>query len=105
MRRIWVNLKKIFDKLSTSKDPFNIGSIYYVREGTYRNRFIVYTDKDEEKLGFLLLPEAENITIPYKDCLLGINSGLLEPVESLPKKITNTCVTQYEQNIYTHNRR
>lgn len=106
MLRIWEKLKHIF-RLSSNITPerFSIGSIFYVKEGTFRNRFIVHTKKREDFLDFLLLPEAENITIPYKDCLIGINGGIIEQVETLPKKITTTCITQYEQNSYSHNRR
>lgn len=109
MLQIWESIKSIFLNLrkrdTRNTCEFNIGSIFYITEGTYRNRFIVHTNKEEESLGFLLLPEAENIIIPYKDCTIGIESGLIQSIENLPKSIANTCITQYEQNQYSHNRR
>ena len=102
--RIWESLKALFfRKASTAQ--CTVGNIYHIHTGTHRNKFIILVNTSEKKLSFLLLPEGKNLIISYKDYNIGIESKIIEYVETLPRKISKVCKRQYEKNEYADCRR
>jgi hypothetical protein len=72
--------------------------IYAVTAGAYLGELLVYIDTETSTHNFLSLPEMHIRKIPTEKFYLGIEQGIVDVVEKLPRKIYNTCKLQYKKN-------
>ena len=96
-------LKKAVDLLSPKKvDPKRFPpdhrSIYGVSRGKYLGEFLVYMKSESDNMYFLSLPKMVRRVIPVDKFKNGIDTGVLEFQEILPRGIYDVCEKQYEQS-------
>ena len=96
-------LKKAVDLLSSKKvDPKTSSpvprAIYGVSRGKYLGEFLVYMKSESDNMHFLSLPKMVHRVIPVDKFKNGIDTGVLEFQEMLPRKIYDVCEKQYEQS-------
>ena len=77
------------------------GDMFACTQGTYIGANLVLLNTRGKNCKFLNLPEMDNIDIPKKDVLQGVESGILELLETLPADIIKVCEAQYEKNTNT----
>jgi hypothetical protein len=106
LTQLWETIKSLILKLQKPVDrSLRKGDIYHIREGTHRNKFILFIDTHAGDLNFLLLPEAKNITIKKPDLTLGTDRGIISYIENVPRSTYNTCYKQFNHNETTSSRR
>jgi hypothetical protein len=74
------------------------GDIYACTKGTYIGSNLVFMESHDDECGFLNLPDMVNMKISTADVKSGLDSGVLELLESLPDDIIHICEKQYEKN-------
>ena len=77
------------------------GDMFACTQGTYIGANLVILSGRGNNYKCLNLPEMTNIDIPKKDALQGIETGILELLETLPADIIKICEAQYEKNTNT----
>ena len=77
------------------------GDMYACTKGTYIGSNLVLIEHDDQECGFLNLPDMVNMKIPTADVQSGVDTGVLELLESLPDDIICICEKQYEKNSNT----
>jgi hypothetical protein len=90
--------------LSHLKNSFSVkphpkrGYIYAVTKGTYLGELLVYCKTMNESHGFLSMPKMINRVIPVEKFQFGLDNGIVDVVERLPRNIYDTCLRQYNKN-------
>ena len=77
------------------------GDMFACTQGSYLGANLVLINDTKETYKFLNLPEMLNIDISKNDVKTGIETGILELLESLPADIIKVCEAQYEKNTNT----
>jgi len=90
----------LFSSTHSESDSYSPSprSIYGVSKGKYLGEFLVYIKSESDNMHFLSLPKMTQSIIPVEKFKTGIDTGVLEFQEILPKKIYDTCAKQYEQS-------
>ena len=94
-------LKNVLSHLKSSfsaKPHPRKGYIYAVTKGTYLGELLVYCKTMNESFGFLSMPKMLNRHIPTEKFQFGLENGIVDIVEKLPKNIYDTCLRQYNKN-------
>ena len=72
--------------------------IYAITAGAYLGELLVYTEQIPGSYSFLSLPQMVNRMIPVDKFTFGIETGIVEVVEKLPRHVHSTCMKQYHKN-------
>ena len=83
----------IFNFFSKMKN----GSVYAVQTGDYAGQFFNYIKKDSDNYVFLSTPNIKIVKVPKKEFDFGIEHGIVEYVETLPRNIFKVIKAQYQQ--------
>lgn len=75
------------------------GMLFAVTQGIHFGANIVCIKTNESQINFLNVNDMTNMDIPRSDVLTGIESGVIELLESIPDDIMDICNKQYEKNI------
>jgi len=75
------------------------GMLFAVTRGTYFGANLVCIDSSESKINFLNVNDMTNMSISREDALTGLETNVLELLESIPDDIMDICIKQYEKNI------
>lgn len=75
------------------------GQLYAVTQGTYKGSNLVVVNLESTNVEFLDLPDMVPRKIPRSEVVTGINSNILELLETIPGDIMKVCLKQYEKNI------
>lgn len=75
--------------------------MYACTQGTFIGANLVLLSARGGNYKFLNMPDMDNIDIPKNDVLQGIETGILELLETLPADIIKVCQAQYEKNTNT----
>lgn len=86
-------IKKNYKKAPKSRE------VYAIVTGAFVGEMLVYCKKDQDNYFFLSIPKNVNRTIPIDKFHFGVDNKIAEYVDTLPKKVYNTCFKQYEYNI------
>jgi hypothetical protein len=71
--------------------------IYSVLKGTFSGEFFVYITKKENGFLFFSLPDFKERLVPSDSFVTGINCGVLEFIERLPKNIFQEVELQHKK--------
>lgn len=93
-------LKNVLQRLKSnfSKTHPRPGYIYAVTKGTYLGELLVYCKDLKDNDGFLSMPKMINRHIPKDKFKFGLDNGIVDIVEKLPKKVYDVCSRQYKKN-------
>ena len=69
--------------------------VYAVTKGDYLGEFFVYMTKEEGSYIFLSLPDFRVRKVPVNDFDNGVEQGVLDMVERLPRSVYIECQEQY----------
>ena len=94
---------KVWNKLSTGikdylKKPKK-RNVYAVTKGDYLGEFFVYMDKEESSYVFLSLPDFRIRKVPINDFDSGVDEGVIDMVERLPRSVYIECQEQYTKTL------
>ena len=90
--------KSLKNQKQVKKQRFVERGMYFIAKGDNQGAFILNIkefDSTDSK-AFLLMPNLERITIPKNSIPEFFQAGVLEYVHTLPSKVYNVCVEQYE---------
>ena len=73
-------------------------SLYAIQTGVFAGEFWVYVKQDQTKYYFLATPTMLNRDIQKEVFESGKKANIVDFVESLPSKIHEVCVKQFEKN-------
>lgn len=90
------NFKTMF-KLFKKTHPIK-GYSYAVTTGAYVGEMFVFIEEKEEDYKFISIPKNVNRDVPKDKFILGMNEGIVEVVEKLPRKISSLLEKQYRFN-------
>lgn len=86
---------KLFQKNKLSN--IAISNFYVVDAGTYGGDYLVLIEQIENSLTFLVLPDMTKRVIQVEDFKRGLDNGVVNFLEKLPKSIFKTCKTQFSK--------
>ena len=90
-------LKKLYtgirDVLANDKPKQRV--VYAVTKGDYLGEFLVYVEETDLTYCFLSLPDMHIRDIPKSDTASGLQEGILDKVETLPRDVFSICHAQY----------
>jgi hypothetical protein len=70
--------------------------LYAIKNGDYAGHFCAYIYSTNEKHVFLTVPNNQKIEVPLKDFEDGIEQGVVDFVEVLPKHVYKVIKAQYD---------
>ena len=73
--------------------------IYAVTKGDYLGEFFVYMDERESSYVFMSLPDFRIRKVPVNDFDNGVEQGVLDMVERLPRSVYIECQEQYTKTL------
>ncbi len=76
--------------------------VYAVTKGDYIGEFLVYVEEIESVYCFLSLPDMHVRDIPKSDIVSGLQEGILDEVETLPRDVFSICHAQYVESRINH---
>lgn len=85
-------------KSSFSKTHPRPRYIYAVTKGTYLGELLVYCKDLKESVGFLSMPKMINRHIPKEKFYFGVENGIVDIVQKLPRSVYDVCIRQYKKN-------
>lgn len=91
---------KFINKLVNRKNkviPKN-REVYAVGTGAYVGEMLVYCKADDKQYHFLSIPKNINRSVPIDKFDFAIEHKIAEFVTTLPRKVHNICVKQFEYN-------
>jgi len=75
------------------------GSLYAVSYGSLKGTFLTFVEKTDGGYGFLATPDMKNIIVPVDEFDKGLDCGIIEFVEILPKDVRAVVNKQYRDNV------
>jgi hypothetical protein len=87
-----MDIKKLFKSIKK-------GSLYAVSYGAYKGNFFTFIEKTKDGYGFLVTPDMKNIIVPVDEFDKGLECGIIEFVEILPKDVRAVVNKQYKDNV------
>lgn len=83
------------------------GNIYACHHGQYAGQLFAFIcrDKKEQTYNFLRMPDMITTKISQNDFDDGLEKGIIEFVEKVPKYVNKVIVAQYKKNENTDHRR
>jgi hypothetical protein len=87
----------IFPKKGIYKHRFVDRGMYFILNGDHKGSFIINIKEFDTEVNkaFLVMPQLEKLKIPKAQIKQLFESGAIEYVETIPKKVYNVCVSQY----------
>ena len=73
--------------------------VYAVTKGDYLGEFLVYMGKGKSSYNFLSLPDFRIRKVPINDFDSGVQQGVLDMVERLPRSVYIECQEQYTKTL------
>jgi hypothetical protein len=80
------------------KSKIKLGDAYACQTGIHAGKLLIYIDKNSSQYGFLASPMMENTWIPIDKFEFGINEGIIEYVERVPKIVRSVAKTKFQHN-------
>ena len=87
-----MDIKKLFKSIKK-------GSLYAISYGSFKGNFFIFIEKTKDGYGFLVTPDMKNITVPFEEFDKGLECGIIEFVEKLPKDVFKYPEEQYKRNV------
>ena len=75
-----------------------IGALYAINTGAYAGCFFVFVRKEKGECGFLSIPKMENVWATEEIFDIGVEEGIIEYVERVPKGVRKTVSLKFEEN-------
>lgn len=75
------------------------GHAYAVTTGVFVGEMLVFVEKRKDEYSFISIPKNINRTVPVDKFELGINEGIVDPVEQIDSKVCRLLFKQYEYNL------
>ena len=75
-----------------------LGNTYACQTGIHAGKMLIYIDKNQHEYGFLASPVMENIWVPIDKFDFGLNNGIIEYVERVPKKVRTVAKAKFREN-------
>jgi hypothetical protein len=97
-------LKKFFTDLKKFFTDLKKGSLYAVSYGSFKGNFFIFVETNKDGYGFLVTPDMKNIIVPVDEFDKGLECGIIEFVEILPKDVRAVVNKQYKDNVGNSNR-
>ena len=73
--------------------------VYAVTKGDYIGEFFVYMDEQKSSYVFMSLPDFHIRKVPVNDFDNGVEQGVLDMVERLPRSVYIECQEQYTKTL------
>jgi hypothetical protein len=71
------------------------GNLYCVLKGTYSGEYFAFVEKKDDKYMFISLPDKQIREVSQESLNVGIEGGVLDFVERLPKKVYEVVEKEY----------
>jgi len=88
------NGMKWFSIIKNTKKPKK-RFLYAVKNGDHAGKFIAYIDTLQDNYCFLAVPGNEKLKVPITDFENGIDNGIVEFVEKLPRDVFKVLEAQH----------
>lgn len=90
-------LKKLYNgiKSTLASNVPKRRAVYAVTGGDYLGEFLIYVEEQDNMYCFLSLPKMKVREISKADIASGLDSKVLDKVETLPKDVFLLCYEQY----------
>lgn len=88
-------ITKFMPKKKTSP---KYGDVFAVTMGDYAGQMLVFIKKTTDDFFFLSIPIMENRQMPIEKFDFGMEHGIIEYVERLPKSVRDITRAQFSQN-------
>ena len=75
-----------------------IGDLYACLMGDHVGKFFIIVEKHKDKFGVLAVPTMENLWIPRDKFDFGLDNGIIEYVERVPKEVRKTSEAKFKEN-------
>ena len=73
-------------------------AVYAVTKGDYLGEFLIYVEETDSVYCFLSLQDMHVREIPKADTVSGLQEGILDKVETLPRDVYSICHAQYVES-------
>jgi hypothetical protein len=94
-----MKLPKLITKfISKKKTSPKYGDVFAVGMGDYAGQLLIFIKQTKDNLFFLSIPNMENRQMPIEKFDFGMDHGIIEYVERLPKSIRDITRAQFSQN-------
>jgi len=80
------------------KSKIKLGNTYACQTGIHAGKMLIYIDKNINQYGFLASPMMENVWIPIEKFDFGMENGIIEYVERVPKIVRTVASTKFKDN-------
>lgn len=87
----------MISKFFSNKHPKK-GHAYAVTTGCFVGEMLVFVEKHQEDYSFISIPKNINRAVPIDKFELGLNEGIVDPVEQIDRKVCKLLFKQYEFN-------
>jgi hypothetical protein len=75
-----------------------LGDTYACQTGFHAGKMLIYIDKNRHEYGFLSSPTMENVWVPIDKFDFGVDNGIIEYVERVPKKVRKVSLAKFKDN-------
>jgi hypothetical protein len=94
-----MKIPKLITKfISKKKTSPKYGDVFAVSMGDYAGQMLVFIKQTKDDLFFLSIPKMENRQMPIEKFDFGVEHGIIEYVERLPKSVRDITRAQFSQN-------
>jgi hypothetical protein len=90
--------KIITNILTKKKTSPKFGDVFAVSMGDYTGQMLVFIKKTDDNFWFLSMPKMQNQEMPLDKFDFGLEHGIIEYVERLPKSVRDITRAQFTQN-------
>jgi hypothetical protein len=80
------------------KKRIRLGDTYACQTGVHVGKMLIYIDKNNHQYGFLSSPTMENVWVPIDKFEFGVNNGIIEYVERVPKEVRKVVDAKFKEN-------
>lgn len=87
----------MISRLFSKKHPKK-GHAYAVTTGCFVGEMLVFVEKQKDEYSFISIPKNINRIVPVDKFELGLNEGIVDPVEQIDGKVCKLLFKQYEFN-------
>jgi hypothetical protein len=87
----------MINKWFNNKHPKK-GHAYAVTTGCFVGEMLVFVEKQKEEYRFISIPKNINRVVPVEKFELGLNQGIVDPVEQIDRQVCKLLFKQYEYN-------
>ena len=71
---------------------------FAIKTGTYAGEIIIFIKQNSQNYEFLSVPKMLNRQIPVEKFKLGVDTGIVDFVEKIPKDVYKIVSAQFEKN-------